>query len=493
MTHSPWPHQIRAWNEIRKAVEAGRKKILLTLPTGGGKTYVFTEEAKRWAAEEKRVGIFANRKLLVAQADRAFGSEWHGVISAGHREESVHRIQICSMQTLDSRVRRRETMEMPPFDLYVIDEAHSNKAGAGQTVMEHCKGRNAFLLGVTATPVGLGAYYDHLIVAGTTSELRACGALVPCDVYAPDEPDMTGVRKIHGEYAEGEMRKRFRETVVFGNVFEHWARINQWGGKYTLVFAPGVEESLWIRDEFRKQGVTCEHMDGSTSEGERDSILAASKSGECKVVTSCGVLREGADLPWVRHGVLLQPCGGLTLYLQIVGRLLRSYPGKERAVLQEHAGAFHRHGSPNIDREWSLEDTDVSLAKAHKQRVERGLEPEGIVCPKCRAVRKGGPACPFCGHQHTRSVRLIRMTNGELRKQIGSVVKKSSDSKIWTSCLFAAGMRGMTIAQAAGMYRAKTGTPLPQDKYPEDRTAWSLRVRDVYPWTVNKLLGKYFR
>ena len=486
---SPWPHQIRALNEIRKAVAAGRKKILLTLPTGGGKTLVFTEEAKRWAGEEKRVGIFANRRLLVSQADKAFGSEWHGVIANGHREESVHRIQVCSMQTLDSRALRRKTMEMPEFDLYVIDEAHSNKAGVGQAVMEHCQSRNAFLLGVTATPVGLGSCYDHLIVAGTNSELRKCGALVPCDVYAPEEPDMTGVRKIHGEYCEGEMRKRFRETVVFGNVFEHWRRLNP-RGDMTLVFAPGVEESIWLRDEFRKQGVTCEHMDGSTSEGEREQILAGSKDGSVQVVTSCGVLREGADLPWVRHGILLQPCGGLTLYLQIVGRLLRAYPGKDKAILQEHAGAFHRHGSPNMDREWTLDDTDVSLAKERKQKVERGLEPEGIVCPQCRGVRKAGPVCPFCGHQHQRSVRLIRMTNGELRKQIGSVVKKSSDSKIWTGCLFAAGMRGMTLAQAAGMYRQKTGHNLPQDKHPEDRSAWSLRVRDVYPWTVNRLIWR---
>lgn len=466
----------------------GCRRILITSPTGMGKSRLaFINIGARWAASGKRVVILTNRRVLTSQTGKALSTADadYGVVAAGYDLETRKNLTVCSIQTLFSRVAKMEAMELPPADLVIVDEAHGNKAGVANYIMTEYLERGAIILGITATPVGLAKNYDHLIVAGTNSSGRACGALVPCDVFAPDEPDMKGVKKVRGEYVQGSMAERVMETIVFADVFKHWRRLNPMG-KPTILFAPGVKESLWFRDEFQKLGVQAEHIDGDTPESERQRLFVGSRERAIPVICSCGVLREGADLPWAEHGILVQACCGLSTYLQIVGRLLRSHPGKQRATLQDHSGAWHRHGSPNSDRDWDLADTDVAIAKMRKASLQRGEIQEGIRCPACSSVRKQGPKCPFCGHEHIKSVRVVRMLNGELKKMHGPVTKKRPDRQAWTQCLYACGLSGRTLNQAAGLFKRKCGRPLPVELYPKDSNDWHRPVADVYPFTVRR-------
>jgi hypothetical protein len=286
---------------------------------------------------------------------------------------------------------------------------------------------------------------------------------------------------------------------VFGDVFDHWRRLNP-AARPTLLFAPGVPESHWFVEQFRQRGVEALHLGDETPDDERQAALAAHREGRVKVICSYGILREGADLPWAWHGILLQACGGLSTYLQIVGRLLRGYEGKERAILQDHSGAWHRHGSPNADREWRLGETDRNIASRVQHARQRGEGPaEPICCPKCQGIRAAGPKCPHCGHEHVRSIRMVRMTGGQLKKMQGPTVKRrklcTNDERLWTSCLYAAAHTGHTLSQARGHFAQRAGKPLP-DYLPNMPSPgsldWDRRALDVYPW-LGRGRGKGFQ
>lgn len=501
-----WPHQVRGLADLDAAISDGRKAICASSPTGAGKMTIASVRARELVSRGKRMAFFTNRKILTNQASGTFDrfDITHGVMAAGYDPRMFRDVQVCSLQTIAKRVFERQkrgrddAWELPEVDEVHIDEAHSNKAETARAIIDHYKFLGVPVVGWTATPVGLSGLYDTLIVAGKNSELRKCGALVRCDVYAPTEPDMRGVKfNAVGEYVQNGMRKRVMQCTVFGDVFDNWRKLNPFG-QPTLLWAPGVKESMWFVEQWRARGVMAAHIDGDTPEDERQELFAKSKDGRLAVLSSCGVMREGADLPWITHGILLQPCGALSTYLQIVGRLLRAYPGKELAIFQDHAGAWHRHGSPNADREWSLEDTDKSIAKKVREQREKGEAQEPICCPKCGGIRKAGPECPFCGHQHSKSVRMVRMVNGELKKMTGPTVKpkkqKHPDQKGWDSCLYAAARSNRTLEQVRGIFRARNqGKHAPfglKNMPPEGSVDWQRRAGDVYPWLLKNRRGK---
>lgn len=487
-----WAHQDYGVSRFFQALDAGEKEICLTTPTGGGKTRLASEIARRMVERELRVMLFTDRKLLTRNGSENFAKFGidHGVIAAGYPMDLMRRVQVASIQTVQSWVFRRKKLELPPFDLAIFDEAHKRTFDG---VIEACRARGTPYLGLTATPVGVGDNYKTLIVAGTNSSLRDCKALVPCDVFAPSEPDMKGVRMEKGEYVYKDMVKRVMQCIVFADVFNHWKRLNPFA-EPTLLFAPGIPESRWFVQEFERMGVRAAHIDGETPDAERLDIIEGSRRRDIKVVCSFGVLREGVDLPWIHYGVLVQVCGSLKTYLQIVGRLLRAHPGKARACLQDHAGAWHRHGSPNQDRAWDLSCTDKTLADARKKARERGDEAEPICCPKCNAIRSAGPKCPRCGYEHTKSVRMVRTVTGELRRMVGPTVKKkkevSEDQKVWKSCLFAGAARRMTVKQAMGWFRQQTGHAVPDSVEPPPPPAGSLDLDracgTVWPWLFRR-------
>jgi len=486
-----WPNQERGIAETLAALQAGEKALCMTSPTGGGKTRTATEIVKVVTGEWNwRALLLTNRKILTRQGTKTFDSldVEHGIIAAGYPMDLLKRVHVASAQTLNSRIGRG-AFEVPYADLVIVDECHRRDCDALLTAYAK---RGTPRLGLTATPIGLSGRYTKLIVAGTNSELLKIKALVPCDVFAPSEPDMKGVKMVAGEFVHKGMVERVMQCTVFADVFGSWDAHNQWHLP-TLLFAPAVPESKWFAEEFERRGIPARHIDGDTSNNEREDIFAAHEAGEIKVISSYGVLREGADLPWVRYAILVQVCGSLTTYLQIVGRILRAYRGKDRAILQDHSGSWHRHGSPNVDRIWSLDKSDKDWQKEFKLKRQNGDVREPICCPKCHGIRKTGPKCPHCGHEHQKSVRMVRTIAGELKKMVGDVIKPkiqpSNDQRNWKSCLFATANCGQTLKQARGRFHTLTGRWPPADVTPQPpfgSTDWARRAGDVYPWLLKR-------
>lgn len=489
-----WPWQARSVEAVREAWRTGYRSVCLTLPTGMGKGQIAFDLLNPIIESGWGRGvILSNRKMLTAQigsrAQKA-GID-HGFIASGFRWDQFPCLQVVSAQTVKARDM------LPEATTVVCDEAH--RAEFDRLVDRYKEETSALICGLTATPIDL-AYYDQLIVGGTKAEGRKYGALVPCKVYAPSEPDIKGIRRETRNVREGAQLFNMIQHHVFSDVMDHWVKIQERhrrdfpAGMPTLLWAPGVPESRWFAGAFCSAGIPAAHLDGTTSTDDRDRIQREHKSGELKIVCSVGVFREGVDWPWAAHGILVQTCGELLTYLQIVGRILRASPGKPYAVFQDHAGAWWRHGSPNRDIEWALGETAATAAeKLSPPNPPKGAEdqPEGIVCPQCRAVRQQGPACPQCGYAHSKSVRRVLTEEGTLVNMEGSPhyeppPQPKDDWKVWMSCLFRAGQSGRTMGQAAALFEQETGKWPPTEMRfvpKKESIDWDRRVKDILPWT----------
>ena len=166
-----------------------------------------------------------------------------------------------------------------------------------------------------------------------------------------------------------------------------------------------------VAESFNLVGVPSESLDGTLSPEERDARIKRFERGETLVLTSCDVISEGFDLPAIEAAILLRPTQSLSLYLQQVGRALRTFSGKKEAIILDHVGALSRHGLPDMDREWTLD----GVSKKERQKND---EPDINIttCKQCFAVFLANKTqCPYCQWvKPTPKGREIEQTEGEL-------------------------------------------------------------------------------
>lgn len=425
-----WPHQQQGLEELAQLISQGARRICLTSPTGGGKSFLM---ANRIMQSGSSTTIYVHRKLLLEQISRRmeeFGID-HGRRASGHKPALLRPHQISMVQTEHSRAIKNRSNKIHAAGEVFVDEAHNNKQQQAVELFDAHKQANSDVafIGFTATPLGIGHLYDHLVTAGTNSQLRACGAHVPAYHYSPDEPSSSLVGKV--KVGEGECgipvenRDKYVHQV-FGRVRDNLLTLNP-ELKPTMMFAPGVKESIWLCQQLHKAGITAAHIDGQDAwvNGETvtknqavvDSILEDSEKGKIKVISNRFVLREGIDATWISHGILATVFGSLTSYLQAGGRIIRSHPTLEKVTIQDHGGNAWRHGSLNEDRVWSLGDDDMIVQNERIRKIREGALPEPITCPKCSGNRMSGPTCPFCGFRYDLKKRMVMQVDGTLKLQ----------------------------------------------------------------------------
>jgi superfamily II DNA or RNA helicase len=389
------PYQVEAIERVRECVRAGVRRIVIVLPTGGGKTLVASHIIASAVARGSRVVFLAHRRELVNQAYRkliaqGLAEDQVGVLMASDpRRRPAAPVQVASVDTLRNRAK-------PPAELVFVDEAHRARAKSYKNIAaEYPK---AVHLGLTATPYradgeGLADAYDDLVVVASTRQLIVEGYLVEPRVFTvPDSamPDLSGVRVKGGDYDEAALADVVDRQPLVGNIVEHW--LKHASGLRTVVFAVSVAHSRHIVERFQQAGVAAEHLDGTTPLADRDAILGRLEAGTTQVVANCGVLCEGWDQPSAKCAVLARPTKSTGLYLQQAGRILRPWQGA-RAIILDHGGCALEHGLPQDDREFCLEGT-------RKKRGKRDTVAQlSKVCPACIAVLPPATrVCPECGY-----------------------------------------------------------------------------------------------
>ena len=488
MEHLPplWDHQSRAISGVLEAIENDVHRILVTSPTGGGKTRIITELTEQFS--NLGVVIYGFRKVPVAQTIGALDEAGvpHGVMAADYTPSHGSLVQVASAQTINSRVFKRGKWELPIAKLVVVDEPHMNKGLATQKIIERHLKDGAFLVGFTGTPVGLGEFYDTLVVGGTNSELRKCGALTSCKIWAPDEPDLNGLSPSSGgEYPVQELTNRIMACDIVGRIIPHLRKIHPTLNG-TLLFAPCVSASKWICQKLNEAGIPAAHMDHETKSEERERIAAGSRSGEIKVVCNRFLLREAVNWPWLSCCIMATTFGGVSTFLQAGGRILRKFFGQDFVKLIDHGGNTWRHGTLDEDRTWNLYDTDSSIRKLKKRKAEGGaIQP--IVCPNCRAERYAEKICPECGYEHTRPLRIIVQSSGTLNRSYANPVRKrkqlTPEEAVWESLFYPFAYSGKTFRQLEGCVWSKTGLHPPYGRWncpPAGHPNWDKQINIVH-------------
>jgi len=419
----PWAHQAYAHEECTKLLNSGSpQKAVVCSNTGGGKTRMMTDLMLSTGA---RVALYTHRKMLLSQTSAVLDEAGidHAIRADGYEEDRGHRIQLCSTQTIASRVLRGGE-SVHSADLIIIDEAHVQGGPTMVAILErHPK---AHVVGYTATPVGIAHMYDQIIQAGTTSEMRACGALVRAVHYGCPEIDMGSIQPGRsGEFSEGDLKKCWFPPVVFGNVLEHFRRLNP-QEKPTILFAPGVAESMYLAQHFHEEGIPAAHISADciwingdvyeATQENRDMLSRMARNGEVAVTCNRFVLREGINWPFLAHLIFATPFGSICSYLQAGGRVLRNHPELEYVTCQDHGGNWWRHGSLNEDREWDLSDTANILRLERMERMRNKKEAQPITCFKCYRIRLSGAKCPWCGAMGQDRRRAVIQTSGKLKK-----------------------------------------------------------------------------
>lgn len=396
-------YQIRNVDETRVGIRAGFRRILNVASCGAGKTLIFSEISASAAKKGKRILVGAPRRELVNQTVEKInwaGLECGVIMGGDRRADSWLPIQVASMQTLARRLDR-----LPPADVVVLDEAHLWMCPIGDKIVEAYP--NAVILGYTATPFlnskrGFGDVFQKIIVAATTRDLINAGHLVDYEIFAYTSPDLHKVKMKAGDYDTEELELASNTDIIVGSIVREYAKHGL--GRRAIVFAVSVKHSQTIIAEFCANGILAKHVDADTPHRERDKILGDFKAGRISVLSSVGLFSVGTDIPTADMGILARATKSLALYIQQVGRVLRTSPGKGTALLHDHAGNTLRHGLVDQEREFSLEPTP--------QRV-RDLS----TCPACAQIFgkiNSDGTCPKCGEKIAEPREL--QPNGE-RKQ----------------------------------------------------------------------------
>jgi len=411
------PYQLDIKQDVMKSW-LKHNNVLAVLPTGAGKTVVFSEIIKDHAGASCAI---AHRQELVTQISLALAQDGvrHRIIGPDkvvrlavkiHMDELGHSYYDpaakCAVAGVDTLIRRGETLEkwLNSVTLWVQDEAHhqlkGNKWGIAADMFPNAKG-----LGVTATPLradgkGLGrsadGLIDDMIIGPSMRELINMGYLTDYRLFAPETKDLdlttVDISKSTGDYSHNKLVKAIRKSRIIGDVVEHYLRIAP--NKLGITFATDVETATDIAKRFNDAGVPAAIVSAKTPDSERVGIVRKFRSRKLLQLVNVDLFGEGFDLPAIEVVSMARPTFSYGLYVQQFGRALRIMDGKSEAIIIDHVGSIVHHELPDAPRMWSLNSRD----KRSNKTVNDGTPVRA--CPSCTAVyERIYAACPYCGHK----------------------------------------------------------------------------------------------
>ena len=330
--------------------------LLYQLPTGGGKTVIFSEITRRYLEQyNKKVVVLTHRIELCKQTSKmlkAFDVK-NKIINSAIKElpdQEEYSCFVAMIETLKNRLND-EKLEIQDVGLVIIDEAHFNSFRKLFSSFN-----NAFILGVTATPLSsnikLPMYenYSELIVGDTIQNLIDKGFLAKATTYSYDV-GLTSLKVgINGDYTVKSSDDLYSNMVMQEKLLHSYSEKSL--GKKTLIFNNGINTSLHVYESFKHAGYNIKHLDNTTSAEDRRDILHWFKKTPDAILTSVGILTTGFDEPTVESIILNRATKSLTLYFQMIGRGSRKLPNKENFTVIDLGNNALRFGLWNNPVDW---------------------------------------------------------------------------------------------------------------------------------------------
>ena len=448
------PYQLEALEALRNGFAAGKRTQVLVSPTGSGKTEMAIALLNATKEKGKRAAMILDRIILCDQTSQRLDryNIDHGVLQARHwRWRPYEYIQVCSAQTLEKRG------SFPGLNLLIVDECHATRKQTMDFIKNNPEIR---VIGLTATPFtkGLGKVYENVVSTVTTGQLVNQGVLVPLKVFVAKEIDMTGAKKIAGEWSPAETEKR--GMVITGDIVAEWIKkTHEVFGKpeKTIVFCSGVAHGADLARKFSEQGynfVAVSYLDDDAFK--QDVIKEFSKPDtEIHGLIATDILTKGFDVPDVKIGVSARPFSkSLSSHIQQMGRVMRGSPGKDFALWLDHSGNYVRFRD-----EWEevfesgVHELDDSKEKPKKEPSEK--EKLESKCPSCSALwPKGSDTCANCGHVRERKNKVASVA-GELT-ELGAMSRENKQDW-WSQLWYKVEFEGWREGRAAHTFKEKFG------------------------------------
>lgn len=307
-----------------------KKKPMVVVATGGGKTTMIAQLLVETVPREDRALIVAHTEEIVSQIHKTIQKQYGDSVGIvmGIQDDMHSQIIVATRQSLSTQRLSRLGM----FDVIVIDEAHhaTPENTYGQIVRKILKkNQRTKLVGFTATPTGDERLFDEIVFSWTISDGVNSGYLVPSRHINVSVDDLKNVN-----YSQGRLMGGILDS-------KNWVKLTmeafkiyiQPSNRACLAFFPSVEMSRRFSQALKRHGISAAHIDGETPREEREFILSAYKNGEIQIVCNMAVLTEGFDAPNTSAILMARPTRSQTLITQILGRGLRTAPGKRDCLI----------------------------------------------------------------------------------------------------------------------------------------------------------------
>jgi superfamily II DNA or RNA helicase len=369
------PYQRESIAAVRSAWAGGQRRPAVVLPTGMGKTVIFASMVDEWLRDPFRppgaILILVHREELATQTAEKIHMINPDVpvgVCKAERDELDRPVIVGSVQTLARENRRRR---LPPVGLVIVDECHHAAANSYMKILEHVgafaggwydgHGHNgydagALAVGFTATMDrsdrrGLGNVWQDVVYRKDILwgiQNNDCGPCAPGEGYLTDVRgiqlsldglDLHSVAVRQGDYADGDMGRALETSGALGKMVEGYRE--HAADRQGIVFLPTVATAHAYAEISTELGVSAAVVDGTTPTEDRALVYKRMRAGDCQVIANCGVLTEGFDMPQV-SAIMPKMTASNGLYIQMIGRGVRPWPGKTECVVLDPVGVSGR-------------------------------------------------------------------------------------------------------------------------------------------------------
>ena len=389
-----YDYQLLAVNQLREKMR-DHKRVCLCLPTGGGKTIIFSDIANKAIDKGKRVMVCVHRSELKEQA------------------EKTSKATVVMVETLNNQIKAGK-IDINKFDLIIIDEVH---IGNFRKVLETYEG---YVIGATATPVTTNKLYplsgllNDIVIPVSISKLIDLGRLSKPRTFARVPDNFKALKKIGGEYSEKSLNEVFNNRQVFNGLITDYKErlLNKKG----IIFCCSISHAEAVYSSLINEGINAYLVHSKMKE--RDTPVNNFKSSNNGVMVNCGILTTGFDEPTIEFVMINRATTSLALWLQMIGRASRTINGvKDSFEIYDYGMNVHSLGFWQEERDWNKIFFNVKKKKAE------GIAPIKI-CPKCNAVNNSrATKCEVCEAEFEEQIKkdietkLIEMayqkTNGK--------------------------------------------------------------------------------
>lgn len=465
-------YQRKLVEDVRDKILAGYRRILIQLPTGGGKTAIAGYIISQTVKKNNRAMMTAHRSEICSQISETMKkfNVLHGLIQAGEGMDLKHPMQVASILTLRNRINK-----IPIPAILVVDESQHSISKTWKEVIDFYSEQGTIILGLSATPKRLSGEslkpcFDVMVQGPTIKELIDMGALSQYKYYAPSVGiDTTTIKITCGDYSKTELEIAVNKKKITGDVIAHYKNLIP--GKRAIAFCVTVEHAKSVAEQFSANGIPAEFVEGSMSKESRKEVIERFKRGETLVLTNVEIAGEGVDIPAVEAVIMLRPTMSESLYLQQVGRALRIDPNNpdKVAVILDHCANVYTHGLPDAERDWSLEGV------SKRKKSEAGTI--GIrTCLNCYLCHSPAPVCPYCGYVYNMTARQLAVEAGELKEYDAKIEAEKKKKARMTVGMCRTQFQLTEIAVERG--RAN-GWVYNQCKFKKINFSWSQLYRDL--------------